>query len=200
MGWCKKCFKCSVCNKILNLDTYMSHEGIIYCKPHHKELFMPKTVRSDIIDVGNVSKQQEAVLKHQEAQRNHETIIRESNPVQRDDVIKSSTCTKWSGMEDLDVGSKFKKFEAASTEDDLPAYHIVDCRIFGPWDPRLLAVKNNSCHFRYLYYLLILCIKIKLFAISLTSDNKHVVLLLFRRSRGTGLNIKIGIAQKVYEL
>ena len=54
----------------------MSHEGIIYCKPHHKELFMPKTVRSDIIDVGNVSKQQEAVLKHQEAQRNHETIIR----------------------------------------------------------------------------------------------------------------------------
>jgi len=118
--WCKKCFKCSVCNKILNLDTYMSHEGIIYCKPHHKELFMPKTVRSDIIDVGNVSKQQEAVLKHQEAQRNHETIIRESNPVQRDDVIKSSTCTKWSGMEDLDVGSKFKKFEAASTEDDLP--------------------------------------------------------------------------------
>ena len=76
----------------------------------------------------------------------------------------------------------------------------------GPWEPRLLAVKNYSCHFRYLYYLLILCIKIKLFAISLTSDNKHVVLLLFRRSRGwviiiwTGLNIKIGIAQKVYEL
>lgn len=98
----------------------MSHEGVIYCKPHHKELFMPKTVRSDIIDVQNVTKQQEAVLKHQEAQRNHETIIRESNPVQRDDVIKSSTCTKWSGMEDLDVGSKFKKFEAASTEDDLP--------------------------------------------------------------------------------
>ena len=63
-----------------------------------------------------------------------------------------------------------------------PAYHIVDCRIFGPWDPRLLAVKNYSSHFRYLYYLRILCIKIKLFAISLTSENKHVVLLLFRRS------------------
>ena len=61
---------------IFSLDTYMSHEGVIYCKPHHKELFMPKTVRSDIIDVQNVTKQQEAVLKHQEAQRNHETIIR----------------------------------------------------------------------------------------------------------------------------
>ena len=54
----------------------MSHEGVIFCKPHHKELFMPKTVKSDIIDVQNVTKQQEAVLKHQEQQRKHETIIR----------------------------------------------------------------------------------------------------------------------------
>ena len=44
----------------------------------------------------------------------------------------------------------------------------------GPWELRLLAVKKNSCLFRYLYYLRILCIKIKLFAISLTSYNKHI--------------------------
>ena len=60
----------------------------------------------------------------------------------------------------------------------------------GPWEPRLLAVKNYSCHFRYLYYLRILCIKIKLFAISLTSDNKGVVLLLFRRSLQTRTNLE----------
>jgi len=130
--WCKKCFKCSVCNKILNLDTYMSHEGILFCKPHHKELFMPKTVKSDIIDVENVTKQQEAVLRHQEQQRKHETIIRENNPEKsREDVVKSSTCTKWSGMEDLDVGSKFKKFEAASNEDDLGSERVPSSDRYG---------------------------------------------------------------------
>ena len=33
-----------------SLDTYMSHEGVIYCKPHHKELFQPKAVIMDILD------------------------------------------------------------------------------------------------------------------------------------------------------
>ena len=28
----------------------MSHEGIIYCKPHHKELFQPKVVPNNILD------------------------------------------------------------------------------------------------------------------------------------------------------
>ena len=28
----------------------MSHEGIIYCKPHHRELFQPKVVVNDILD------------------------------------------------------------------------------------------------------------------------------------------------------
>ena len=28
----------------------MSHEGVIYCKPHHKELFQPKAVIMDILD------------------------------------------------------------------------------------------------------------------------------------------------------
>ena len=109
----------------------MSHEGVLFCKPHHKELFMPKTVKSDIIDVENVTKQQEAVLRHQEQQRKMETIIRENNPVQRDDVVKSSTCNKWSGMEDLDVGSKFKKFEAASNEDDLGSERVPSSDRYG---------------------------------------------------------------------
>ena len=28
----------------------MSHEGIIYCKPHHRELFQPKVVVRDILE------------------------------------------------------------------------------------------------------------------------------------------------------
>ena len=58
---------------------------------------MPKTVRNDIIDVENVTKTQEVVLRHQEQQRKMETIIRENNPVQRDDVVKCSTNDKYSG-------------------------------------------------------------------------------------------------------
>jgi len=54
----------------------MSHEGILFCKPHHKELFMPK-VAKESFDVENVTKSQEAIMKHQEAQRRMETIVRE---------------------------------------------------------------------------------------------------------------------------
>lgn len=42
--WHKNCFRCTTCNKPLAVDTYQSHESILYCKPHFKQLFTPKTV------------------------------------------------------------------------------------------------------------------------------------------------------------
>ncbi|XP_059470640.1 LIM domain and actin-binding protein 1 isoform X2 [Neocloeon triangulifer] len=42
--WHKSCFRCKECNKQLSIDTYGSHEGELYCKPHLRELFKPKTV------------------------------------------------------------------------------------------------------------------------------------------------------------
>ncbi|XP_065350529.1 glutamic acid-rich protein isoform X4 [Cloeon dipterum] len=42
--WHKSCFRCKECNKQLSIDTYGSHEGELYCKPHLKELFKPKVV------------------------------------------------------------------------------------------------------------------------------------------------------------
>jgi hypothetical protein len=113
-------FKTDDANKDLSLsslDTYMSHEGVLYCKPHHKELFQPKVVRSDIFDVDNSTPSQEAIHRHQEQQRRMETIIRESNPVPTsDDVVKCSTNEKFSGLENLNVGAKYKMFETASSE------------------------------------------------------------------------------------
>ena len=110
----KRCYK----NISFSLDTYMSHEGVLYCKPHHKELFLPKTVKNDIIDVNNVTETQEAVLRHQEQQRKMETIIRENEPVDLgDQVVKCSTYDKFSGLENLDVGSKYKMFEAAASDE-----------------------------------------------------------------------------------
>ncbi|EFX63052.1 hypothetical protein DAPPUDRAFT_336000 [Daphnia pulex] len=32
--WHNHCFKCTECQKNLTVDTYNSHEGLIYCKPH----------------------------------------------------------------------------------------------------------------------------------------------------------------------
>ena len=42
--------RCKECNKILNLDTYKSHQGVIYCIPHHKDLFKPKAVTKDSVE------------------------------------------------------------------------------------------------------------------------------------------------------
>ncbi|XP_039287649.1 LIM domain and actin-binding protein 1 isoform X25 [Nilaparvata lugens] len=42
--WHKNCFRCQECNKQLTLDIYSSHEGVLYCKPHFRELFKPKAV------------------------------------------------------------------------------------------------------------------------------------------------------------
>jgi len=43
-----------------SLDTYMSHEGILYCKPHHRELFQPKVVVREHDEVQN-TRTQEAI-------------------------------------------------------------------------------------------------------------------------------------------
>jgi len=41
----------------------MSHEGIIYCKFHHKELFQPKVVKEDLVDVSGKNFTQDAISK-----------------------------------------------------------------------------------------------------------------------------------------
>ncbi|CAH0391355.1 unnamed protein product, partial [Bemisia tabaci] len=45
--WHKNCFRCKTCNKQLTVDTYSSHEGELFCKPHFRELFKPKAVVDD---------------------------------------------------------------------------------------------------------------------------------------------------------
>eukprot|EP01135_Chromosphaera_perkinsii_P009973 Nk52_evm8s1992 gene=Nk52_evmTU8s1992 len=38
----KVCLKCAECKKVLNLGNYAALEGMFYCKPHFKQLFMKK--------------------------------------------------------------------------------------------------------------------------------------------------------------
>merc|ERR1711981_298228 len=122
--WHKNCFRCKQCNKSLNLDTYMSHEGVIYCKPHHKELFQPKAVIMDILDDkrdAKAKKTQDIIDFHKEQERRMETIVRENDPIDLgDEVIKCKAVdreAKFAGLDDLDVGSKFKMFENGGDDD-----------------------------------------------------------------------------------
>jgi len=102
--WHKNCFTCTVCSKKLSVDNYNSHEGLLYCKPHFKQLFQPK-----------------AVLDNDEPYYyKPELIIRESQPVELpSDVVRGSenSNANW-GMEELsnlDLKTRFSLFEKAST-------------------------------------------------------------------------------------
>merc|ERR1719228_806462 len=129
--WHKNCFRCAQCNKILTLDTYASHQGVIYCKPHHKDLFKPKAVTKDSVEEimkknidfscyneDNIDGNSKSVERHQRQQRRMETIVRENKPVELEGVIKSQVDDqKWEGLDKLDVGSKFKMFENSAKEE-----------------------------------------------------------------------------------
>lgn len=54
--WHRNCFRCTTCQKPLSVDTYQSHEAVLYCKPHFKQLFSPKTVIDDETDDPNQKK------------------------------------------------------------------------------------------------------------------------------------------------
>jgi len=38
----KTCFRCSHCKCILRMDTFTSNRGVLFCKPHFKQLFKLK--------------------------------------------------------------------------------------------------------------------------------------------------------------
>jgi len=102
--WHKNCFTCTECSKKLSVDNYNSHEGLLYCKPHFKQLFQPKAVLDS--DEPYYSKP--------------EPTIRESQPMELpSDVVRGSenSNSNW-GMEELsnlDLKSRFSLFEKAST-------------------------------------------------------------------------------------
>ena len=58
--------------------------------------------------------------RHERQAKRMETIVRESKPIELEGVVKSqSDNTKWDGLENLDVGSKFLMFEKREEEKSL---------------------------------------------------------------------------------
>ncbi|XP_049824888.1 LIM domain and actin-binding protein 1 isoform X14 [Aethina tumida] len=102
--WHKNCFRCTECSKQLNVDTYESHEGNLYCKPHFKSLFAPKVVEED-----------DSVPRP----RKNELIIRENQPEELPpDVVRASDKPDL-GLEELhslNVKERFQVFEHHQTE------------------------------------------------------------------------------------
>ncbi|XP_076353230.1 uncharacterized protein LOC143248614 [Tachypleus tridentatus] len=83
----KSCFRCKECNKALSVDTYSSHEGEIYCKPHFRELFRPKANFEE--DSGPMTSDYQEV---EAKPRKFEMIIRENVPEELPpDVVRSDT-------------------------------------------------------------------------------------------------------------
>ncbi|XP_067127967.1 uncharacterized protein [Centruroides vittatus] len=86
----KSCFRCKECGKSLNVDTYFSNEGEIFCSPHFKLLFQPKVRFDD--DSEQISKVDDDLDSPQGVSKKHEMIISESTPVELPpDVIRSDT-------------------------------------------------------------------------------------------------------------
>ncbi|XP_076066324.1 uncharacterized protein LOC143039888 [Oratosquilla oratoria] len=117
--WHKNCFRCKECNKNLTLETYQSHEGTLYCKPHFKELFRPKAVVED-----------EATARKDRLSRRPRMIVLESQPEELpDDVVRASDKPDY-GLEELqtNVRAKFAMFETASKEEEQAKLEPVSVR------------------------------------------------------------------------
>lgn len=52
----KGCFRCYQCKVQLRMDSYSSHEGQVYCKAHHRQLFQPQVKLDNEDDVDIVAK------------------------------------------------------------------------------------------------------------------------------------------------
>lgn len=52
----KRCFRCHQCKIQLRVDNYSSHEGQVYCKAHHRQIFQPQVRLDSEDDVDIVAK------------------------------------------------------------------------------------------------------------------------------------------------
>lgn len=58
----KTCFKCCECNTQLTINNYMSHEGEVYCRAHHRLKIRPQTSVDNENDVEIVAKSSKYTL------------------------------------------------------------------------------------------------------------------------------------------
>jgi hypothetical protein len=109
--WHKNCFRCTECNKQLNVDTYQSNEGSLYCKPHFKALFTPKAVEddappSDKPDLGleelqslNVKERFQVFEHHQQTESNEDRTLSTVNVKRSPSILSKLAKFQAKGMD-----------------------------------------------------------------------------------------------------
>jgi hypothetical protein len=109
--WHKNCFRCTECNKQLNVDTYQSNEGSLYCKPHFKALFTPKAVEddappSDKPDLGleelqslNVKERFQVFEHHQQTETNEDRTLSTVNVKRSPSILSKLAKFQAKGMD-----------------------------------------------------------------------------------------------------
>lgn len=87
----KSCFYCKECGKSLDLDNYSSHEGDIYCKLHHKQIFRPKLDGEEIFE-GDSKKEEATDVQILDVRHQCESSQKEVHPLSTKDetLIKGS--------------------------------------------------------------------------------------------------------------
>lgn len=58
----KRCFRCHQCKIQLRVDNYSSHEGRVYCKAHHRQIFQPQVKLDKEDDVDIVAKSSKFII------------------------------------------------------------------------------------------------------------------------------------------
>ena len=122
--WHKNCFRCNQCNKLLTLDTYMSHEGVLYCKQHHRELFQPKVVKEDLVQLNKKAvrlREKERIVQEMTGAA-AAAAAGEGSGTDNEENNEATNDAKFKELENLDVGSKFRMFEkggGGEEEDEL---------------------------------------------------------------------------------
>ncbi|XP_075677800.1 uncharacterized protein LOC113795052 isoform X4 [Dermatophagoides pteronyssinus] len=126
----KSCFRCVECNKQLNMDSYSSHEGQIYCKPHFKQLFQPKPNfdNNNIISNGNCSNGivDIDIIEQQQQQHSSRTSTLKSNDsceTSNIDDVNDLDQTTTNNIDEIDVDGK----KSSSSSVTAKKYELIIC-------------------------------------------------------------------------
>uniref|UniRef100_A0A6G1SCF8 Xin actin-binding repeat-containing protein 2 n=1 Tax=Aceria tosichella TaxID=561515 RepID=A0A6G1SCF8_9ACAR len=107
----KSCFRCYQCKTQLRVDNYSSHEGQVYCKAHHRQIFQPQVKLDSEDDVDIVAKSRI---------RKRQMIICENEPAELPkDVVRSDTKVD-DGIDrlSLNLGNIKERFERGTANND----------------------------------------------------------------------------------
>ncbi|XP_076340096.1 uncharacterized protein LOC143240829 isoform X2 [Tachypleus tridentatus] len=128
----KSCFRCKECGKSLNMDTYFSHMGEIYCKLHHKHLLQPKIYNGERLKDDNKTEEITAVEDLDNIRLRFESPLEECYPLTKENTI-SLTRTE-------SIQARMAKYQSAVSKVHQNGEHFISSED----DDNLTKLKNDE--------------------------------------------------------